>query len=95
MLLAKFRTGTFPPNTEVGWHKRLPLAEQICPFCPQHIEDKYHFLLECENYRQERSILYNEFQENMGEELQGLEQDKAFFLLMHVDVAARPVSRFV
>ena len=94
-LLAKFRTGTFPINIELGRHRRLPVAERTCPSCPQQIEDEYHFLLECANYRQERLKLYKEFQESTGEELEGLEQDEKFFLLMQVEMAAKPVSRFL
>ena len=41
---------------ELGrYHKpSLELSERTCPFCPNQIEDEYHFITECPMYNDER-----------------------------------------
>ena len=44
-LIAKFRTGTFPINIELGRHQRKPVEERTFPHCTTLVKDERHFLL--------------------------------------------------
>ena len=41
---------------EVGRHKGTPKDLRFCPFCPQYVENEFHFLLECSMYKNQREI---------------------------------------
>ena len=44
---------------EVGRHRGLGKEERVCPFCPNSVEDEFHFLLECKVYENRReNFLY-------------------------------------
>ena len=94
-VLAKFRTGTFPINIELGRYRRLPVIDRKCTHCPDQVEDEYHFLLECPEYSGDRDVMFREFAEKTGEELENLQKEEKFFLLMHIDAAAKPVSKYL
>ena len=44
---------------ETGRHRGLEKEERICPFCPNKVEDEYHFLFECNTYKHQRLIYLN------------------------------------
>ncbi len=52
--ITKFRLSNHRLMIEVGRHKGLIKEERFCPFCPDKVEDEYHFLVECTTYREQR-----------------------------------------
>ena len=94
-LLAKFRTGTFPINLELGRYKRLPVAERKCIDCPDCVEDEYHFLLECPTYTTDRVDLFREIADKTRDEIEQLPKERQFARLMSDDTAFRPVARYL
>ena len=59
--LAKTRLGCLEIRIETGRYSRprLPEASRICLACPEptnQVENEYHFIFECEAYRDERLI---------------------------------------
>ena len=48
-VLAQLRLGILPINIEIGRYKNQPINERLCPFCPDQIEDEFHFLFVCVN----------------------------------------------
>ena len=59
--LSKLRLSDHSLEIERGRYQRpyLKLEERKCPFCPDKIEDEYHFLIECAMYRDERQSFLN------------------------------------
>ena len=45
---------------ETGRYQHIESKFRFCPFCPQKIEDEYHFYLECQIYSQLRSDLFSQ-----------------------------------
>ena len=61
-IMLKFRTGHHKLMAEIGrYGNRLEYEECYCPFCPERIEDIYHFLVECPNYNYLREDIIPEF----------------------------------
>ena len=58
-LFAQFRCGILPLEIETGRFKGTPLSERICNVCDSgSVEDEIHFLCECSNYLDERTIMF-------------------------------------
>ena len=64
--LAKFRAGIAPINIEIGRFRGLPVAERVCPRCPQSVEDELHVLLHCPCYSDIRKDMFNDIKCLMG-----------------------------
>ena len=54
--VSKLRISDHKLQIELGMYHKLSieLNERTCPFCPNKIEDKYHFIAECPMYNDER-----------------------------------------
>ena len=94
-LLAKFRSGTFKINIELGRYKRLPVRERTCPWCPGEVEDERHFLLHCPSYRMEREVLLDVLQRETGENPQTLEPQQMLYLLTNIKKLAKQLAQFL
>ena len=57
--ISKFRLSNHRLMIETGRHRGLGKEERICPFCPNKVEDEYHFLFECKAYKHQRLIYLN------------------------------------
>ena len=58
-LITKFRLSNHRLMIEVGRHRGLEKEKRVCPFCPNYMEDEFHFLLKCEVYENQReNFLY-------------------------------------
>ena len=55
--LTKFRLSNHTLMIVVGRHQKLPKTQRFCPFCPQLVEDKIHFLINCNRYAALRNPL--------------------------------------
>ena len=52
LALTRFRTSSHSLMIETGRYENTPREQRICQFCNMgKIEDEYHFLLDCPNYR--------------------------------------------
>ena len=58
---SKLRLSDHSLEIERGRYQRpyLKPEERNCPFCPDKIEDEYHFLIECAMHRDERQAFIN------------------------------------
>lgn len=53
--ISRFRTSSHKLNIETGRYEGIPREQRICKSCAMHkIEDEFHFLLVCPNYRELR-----------------------------------------
>ena len=51
-LVTRFRLSNHRLMVEVGRHRHIKNIEgRTCPFCPDLVEDEFHFLFECNAYR--------------------------------------------
>jgi len=54
--ITQLRISSHKLNIETGRYYNVAPDQRFCPFCPKHIEDEFHFLMECSRY----AILRNE-----------------------------------
>ena len=55
--VTKFRLSNHRLMIEVGRHLGIKNEkERFCPFCSQKVENEFHFLLECDMYKQQREL---------------------------------------
>ena len=71
--LNRLRLSDHKLKVEVGRYtkSKTPLEDKTCTFCPDSVEDKYHFLITCPMYKEEREKLkrdleYSEIHYNIG-----------------------------
>jgi hypothetical protein len=48
--LTKLRIGNHRLEIELGRHKNIKAADQICKICKDGVEDETHFLVKCKNF---------------------------------------------
>ena len=53
--VTKFRLSNHKLMIEVGRHQKIDAEQRFCPFCPNAVEDEFHFLLYCPTYDIQRS----------------------------------------
>jgi len=59
-VLAKLRSGVLPLEIETGRWRGVPADERLCMLCNDgSVEDEYHFVLECDKYREKRIAFVN------------------------------------
>ena len=63
-ILSKFRLSNHNLMIEKGRHLNINKNLRFCPFCPKHIEDEMHFLLECTSYASHRKELTDSIKKN-------------------------------
>ena len=52
----KFRLSNHKLMIEVGRHQGINKNNRYCPFCPERVENEYHFLFICPTYKVQRDI---------------------------------------
>ena len=57
--ITKFRLSNHRLMIEIGRHKGLNKEQRTCPFCPEKVEDEFHFLCECKTYEHQRKTYLN------------------------------------
>ena len=53
--LTKLRIGNHRLEIELGRHKNIKAADQICKICKDEVEDETHFLVKCKNFENIRN----------------------------------------
>ena len=53
--LTKFRLSNHNLMIEKGRYENMQLCDRSCPFCPDQIEDEFHFLIKCPIYTELRT----------------------------------------
>lgn len=78
--LSKLRLSDHKLEIEVGRYKRpkMPREKRTCPFCPNSLEDEYHFVATCPLYREEREQIKTEIFNNQNGKHPGLNDQKFF-----------------
>jgi hypothetical protein len=52
--------GTTPLKIETDRYLNKPKDERFCPFCPDQVENQYHFLFHCPKYTTNRTIFFKQ-----------------------------------
>ena len=52
--LTKFRLSNHNLVIEKGRYENMSLCDRTCPFCPNQIENEFHFLIKCPIYTEQR-----------------------------------------
>ena len=62
LALTRFRTSSHKLMIEIGRYDNTPREQRICQFCNMSkVEDEYHFLLVCPNYRDLRRKFFKPY----------------------------------
>lgn len=62
LALTRFRTSSHSLMIETGRYENIPREQRICQFCNMRkVEDEYHFLLVCPNYRDLRRKFFKPY----------------------------------
>ena len=55
--MTKLRLSNHNLSIEKGIHQDVHLSDRNCPFCPEHLENELHFLIQCPIYKNLRARL--------------------------------------
>ena len=55
--MTKLRLSNHNLSIEKGRHQDVHLSDRNCPFCPEHLENEFHFLIQCPIYKNLRARL--------------------------------------
>ena len=58
--LSKLRLSDHSLAMEIGRHQNIAQSDRKCPFCPDKVEDEFHFLLKCPTYKFLRKNLFDD-----------------------------------
>ena len=61
--LTKFRLSNHNLMIEKGRYEKLLLGDRSCPFCPDQIEDEFHFLIKCPIYHELRNKMLDDIKD--------------------------------
>ena len=53
--MTKLRLSNHNLSIEKGRHQDVHLSDRNCPFCPEHLENEFHFLIQCPIYKNLRA----------------------------------------
>ena len=89
-ILTKFRLSNHNLMIEKGRHQKINKNLRTCPFCPKHIEDELHFLLECPGYSIHREELLNSVEEMTHRNLQHTANKQKFLVVLLSNIGHTP-----
>ena len=61
--LTKFRLSNHNLMIEKGRYEKLLLGDRSCPFCPDQIENEFHFLIKCPIYHELRNKMLDDIKD--------------------------------
>ena len=61
--LTKFRLSNHHLMIEKGRYENRPLCDRTCPFCPDQIENEFHFLIKCPIYTELRARMLEDIED--------------------------------
>ena len=96
--MARFRMSAHNLEIERGRHFRpvIPLDNRLCRLCTQaDIEDEFHVLIRCDNYRTFREQLFNEIQKKCSNFSYLNDRNKFLYLLTCDGEILKKVGQFV
>ena len=81
--LSWLRLSNHKLKVEVGQYTKpkTPLEDRNCTFCPNSVEDEYHFLITFPMYKEEREKLKRDFESNQTTKRQMIHDKELFDLL--------------
>ena len=89
--MTKFRLSNHKLMIEKGRHNNIENNKRYCQFCPNCIENEYHFIIKCLAYDPIRVILM----EKINIENQHLSNEPLFtFLMTNIDIV-RHTANFI
>ena len=93
--LTKFRLSNHNLMIEKGRHQNADLQDRTCPFCPDQIEDEFHFLLKCPIYGELRHKLFDDIRATMMGFYQPQDEHFLFWLLLKNPLIANITGNFI
>ena len=90
----KMRLSNHQLKIEVGRHNKIPKNLRFCPFCPTHIEDEIHFLLECKTFQSHRNELIGSLSKD-ADYFSNLDKKEKFRLLMSNQFIAPKTAKHI
>ena len=89
--MTKFRLSNHNLMIEKGRHNNIESCNRFCPFCPNCVEDEYHFLIICPAYSDIRLKLLNQ----INTENRHVTNEILFIFLMTEDLIVNHTAEFI
>ena len=93
--LTRFRLSSHSLMIEKGRHQNMKLFDRTCPFCPQHIENELHFLIQCPTYQHLRKTLLDNVKDTIIGFYYPEDELFLFWFLLRNPVIAHLTARFI
>ena len=95
--LTRFRISAHNLAIERGRYTRPPtiVEERTCPSCPQHVQDEYHFLMNCQQHTNARHDLMNKLADICPRFRHVTPYTQFLFMLTSEGDIIREVSQFI
>ena len=93
--LTKFRLSNHRLMIEIGRHQGIKSPERVCPFCPDKVEDEFHFLLKCPTYNNLRQNLIDEINPIIIGFYYPKDEQFLFWFLLNNPMISHLVARYI
>ena len=93
--LTKFRLSNHKLMIEKGRYHNIKPSERVCPFCPNKVEDEFHFLIKCPTYMIQRQNLLEQIKTIVIEFFNPNDEQFLFWFLLNNPMISHMVGRFI
>lgn len=81
---------------EKGRHQNIiRVTDRTCPFCPNKVENEFHFLLECPTYKNLREDLLKNIKASLVGFFYPTDEQFLFWLMLCCPVISQYTARFI
>ena len=93
--LTRFRLSNHILMIEKGRHQNIKPSERTCPFCLDHIEDEFHFLIKCPTYSALRQNLIDKIKLTIIGFYYPNDEKFLFWFLLNNPIISHVVARYI
>ena len=93
--MTKLRLSNHLLLIEKGRHTNIERQQRLCPFCPHHIEDEFHFLIKCPAYSHLRINLLDGIKNKMPDFHIQVDEKFLFWFLLKCHVISNFTANFI
>ena len=80
---------------EKGRYEKLLLGDRSCPFCPDQIEDEFHFLIKCPIYHELRNKMLHDIKDIIFDFYYPPDENFLFWFLLKNPLIADTIGNYL